>query len=430
MSNLFSEFTQLPRAFFLDMNAFYTSVEQQECPEYRGRPTIVVPVLADNTCAIAASYEAKALGIKTGTGVRLARMAVPDLRIVEARPQLYLDYHHRLVALLKDYFARVKVLSIDEMSCPVSHALYKSPVDEEKLARKVKAHIARELGPYLTCSVGVAPNVFLAKVASERTKPDGLTLWHDHNLPDALFECKLADLPGIGPAMRRRLKEQGVITVETLWQTSAHDLRKLWGSVVGERWWHMLRGSHECDYEPMQRPEEVKKSVGHSNVLAPEYRNVEGARRVLLELFSKALGRLRSYNQAASAVQITVRYRRCHRAKGDPQFTTPEGVWVRRTRKHLHANEELIWLKIVRPIVNAIPDLRPSSEPCFVAILFSELLKEEDQNLSLFEEEDNPRKRLALLVDAVNKQKAGSVRLATFGASDVVPQRIPFGAPE
>ena len=209
MSHLFSEFTQTPRAFFLDMNAFYTSVEQQECPAYRGRPTIVVPMLTDNTCAIAASYEAKALGIKTGTDVRMARGTAPGVQVVAARPHLYLEYHHRLVGVLGDYFTRVDVLSIDEMACPVSHALYKSAADEEKLARRVKERIAKELGPHLKCSVGVAPNVFLAKVASERQKPDGLTIWNDHNLPGALFECKLGDLPGIGPAMRRRPEGPG-----------------------------------------------------------------------------------------------------------------------------------------------------------------------------------------------------------------------------
>lgn len=430
MEHLFAAFNQRPRAFFLDMNAFYTSVEQQECPAYRGQPVIVVPVRTESTCAIAASYEAKALGIKTGTGVRLARTIAPQVHIVEARPALYLDYHRRLVTLLHDYFARVKVLSIDEMTCPVPHALYKSPIHEERLAQRVKEHMARELGSCLTCSVGIAPNVFLAKVASERRKPDGLTIWDDHNLPDALFACKLAALPGIGPALRKRLKEQGVLTVETLWQTSAHDLRKLWGSILGERWYYMLRGSHECDYQPMQQHEEAKKSIGHSNVLAPEYRDVDGARRILLELMHKALQRLRAGDQVASAVQVTVKYRHCLTARAEIRYKTPAGSWVRRSRKHLHTADERVWLPIVRPLVAAIPDLRPGAEPYFVGIVFSELLKEEDKNLSLFDSEDEQRRRLALVVDALNKKKAGSVRLAAFGSEDVVPQRIPFGAPE
>ena len=125
-----------------------------------------------------------------------------------------------------------------------------------------------------------------------------------------------------------------------------------------------------------------------------------------------------------------MKYRRCNGAKGTLKFTTPEGVWTRRSRKHLHASDELTWLKTVRPLLDALPDLRPGAEPAFVGIIFSELLKEEDTNLSLFDEENDPRKRLAIAVDALNKKKTGAVRLAAFSDSDIVPQRIPFGAPE
>jgi DNA polymerase-4 len=218
--------------------------------------------------------------------------------------------------------------------------------------------------------------------------------------------------------------------VETLWQTSAHDLRQLWRSVLGERWYWMLRGHPECDYQPMQRAEAVKKSVGHSNVLAPEHQTLAGAKRILLELIGKALKRLRDYGQMASAVQVTVRYRRCAGAKGPLRFTSPEGVWVRRSRKHRHTNADLTWLYILRPLLEALPDLHPSAQPCYVGVVFSALLKEEDTNLSLFEEENDRARRLALTIDALNSKKPGAVRLAAYGREDAVPQRIPFGAPE
>src|SRR5262249_21919865 len=196
MDTLFPYFQVYPRSFFLDINAFYTSVEQQECQQYRGKPTIVVPVLTGATCAIAASYEAKRIGIKTGTSVMLARVHCPGLQIVEARPEIYLDYHARLVQLLRDQFASVRVLSIDEMACRVPRSLYRSVEDERQLAVAVKARIGEQLGPCMRCSVGIAPNVFLSKVAAERRKPDGLTIWDEQHLPDALFPVRLADLPG------------------------------------------------------------------------------------------------------------------------------------------------------------------------------------------------------------------------------------------
>src|SRR5579871_4362213 len=281
MLPLFPPFTSTPRSFFLDMNAFFASVEQQECAAYRGRPTIVVPLIADTTCALAASYEAKALGIKTGTRVRLARLCCPGLQIVEARPMLYLEYHTRLLAILNDHFVSPRALSIDEFACRVP-SLYRSATEETALARRVKEDIRQQLGSYLTCSVGVGPNVFLAKVAAECRKPNGLTLFNEANLPDALFGLNLGDLPGIGSALKRRLAAAGITTVRGLWEASPTDLRRVWGSVLGVRWYYMLRGSQETDYQPIQAQGTPKKSVSHSHVLAPALRNGEDARRVLL----------------------------------------------------------------------------------------------------------------------------------------------------
>ena len=419
MLPLFPTYQRYPRTFFADMNAFYASVEQQECERYRGKPVIVVPVLADHTCAIAASYEAKRLGIKTGTSVELARATSRDLQIVEARPELYLEVHSRLVQILNHHFVTTKVLSVDEMACRVP-SLCRNKDDETRLAENVKAHICRELGPHLRCSVGIGPNVFLSKVASDRKKPDGLTIWDESNLPDALFDCKLGDLPGIGSAMKRRLKEAGIDCVQGLFDSSPMELRRIWNSVVGERWYWMLRGSQEADYQPALSST-IKKSVGHSNVLAPEHRSVERAKRILLELFSKALKRLRAYDQAASAVQVTIRYRR---QRGS------EGVWTRRSSKHLHANDERTWLRVVRPMLDAVPDLAPTAEPCQVGIVFSGLLLRKDMTLSLFDD-DQEQARLAEVVDVLNRKYKGAVGVASLaGGEQQVPERIAFGAPD
>jgi DNA polymerase IV len=432
MDSLFPLFDAVPRYLFLDMNAFFASCEQQEVETYRGKPTIVVPCMTDSTCAIAASYEAKKLGVKTGTSVRMARY-LPDMQIVESRPELYLKYHARLVHVLNRHFTGVKTLSVDEVACPVPFRLYKTPQDEERLALKVKSDIRNELGEFMRCSVGVGPNVFLAKVAAERQKPDGLTVFSDQNLPDALFDIKLADLPGIGPAMRRRLEAVGIITVQELWEASAEELRRIWGSVVGARWWFMLRGSHDCDYQAFQQASgEKRKSVGHSNVLAPEHRSTEGAKKILLELFSKALKRLRAYNLTASAVQITVRFRRDR----DVSFIKlgwkgSEAEWRKSSRKHLHANDEMTWLKAVRPILDTLPDFSSDAYPVAVNIVFSELLAVQDVNLSLF---DDPmeKMRLAYLIDELNeKYEEQAVQVAGLhGTGGQVPKRIPFGAPD
>ena len=105
------------------MDSFYASIEQMDNPKLKGKPVIVVPCLTDYTCAIAASYEAKALGIKTGTRVLDAKKKSIDLVVLEARPMRYVAVHNKLVKLLNDHFNQVKVLSIDEMSCELPENL-------------------------------------------------------------------------------------------------------------------------------------------------------------------------------------------------------------------------------------------------------------------------------------------------------------------
>ena len=158
---------------FVDLNSYFASVEQEVRPELRGRPVAVVPMMADTTCCIAASYEAKAFGVKTGTIVADAKRMCPGIVLVEGRHELYVEYHHRIVEAVESCLPVTAVLSIDEMACrlmgrerPLLAAL--------ELGRKVKARIRERVGPMLRSSVGLATNRYLAKVASDMEKPDGL----------------------------------------------------------------------------------------------------------------------------------------------------------------------------------------------------------------------------------------------------------------
>lgn len=364
MDTLFPFLRSRSRVLFIDMNAFFASVEQQDRPELRNKPIAVAPVLTDNTCCIAASYEAKAYKIRTGTSVRDALKRCPSLVIVEARPELYLAYHRQIVEIVRQQFQTVKVLSVDEMACRLSPRC-RSADEERAVAEQLRFEISTRLGPHMRCSIGVAPNIFLAKVASDRQKPDGLTIWDDGNLPDALFRVPLADLPGIGAAMMRRLREAGIEDTATLWEESEADLRRLWGSIVGARWWHMLRGSLELDYQPALQGTGPRKSVGHSNVLAPEYRSLAGCKEILLELIGKALKRLRAYRQVASGIRLTIEYRTTRGARRHESY-----VWERSSRRHLHANDDITWLKILLPLLQRAPDYAPTSLPYHVSVTF------------------------------------------------------------
>ncbi len=417
-------FSDRPRQFFIDMNSFFASCEQQDRPELRGKPTIVVPMIADSTCALAASYEAKSYGIKTGTGVGDAKIICPHIQIVEARPRLYLDFNRRILEVLNDHFATINPLSVDEMACRLP-SLVKNREDETRLARGIKEHMRSALGPWLRCSIGVAPNVFLAKVASDCMKPDGLTIWDETNLPVALFKVPIQDLPGIGRGMKKRLAEHSIYTTEDLWGQSPSDLRHAWGSVLGEQWWYMMRGSSVMDYAPSRQAGDVRKSVSQSHVLGPENRTREGAMRVLAELCEKALKRIRTYEQAAGHVSISVRYMDKRGAS-----KTERGLkWHAQGRAASSASDDLTWMRIIRPLLTTLPDGASAGVPLSVAIVFSELVGVKDVNLSLFDETVESQ-ALAETIDHLNRKYSGAVALGRLARKRQVPLRIPFGTPE
>jgi hypothetical protein len=151
---------------FLDLNVFFASCEQQENPALRGQPVIVVQTPTDSAVAIAASYAAKAFGIKTGTLVRDARQLCPNVVPVQANHRLYTEYHERILKAVDTCLPVEKVCSIDEMACKLMGTERQVTVARE-LAVKVKRALREQVGECLTCSIGIAPNVFLGKVGSD-----------------------------------------------------------------------------------------------------------------------------------------------------------------------------------------------------------------------------------------------------------------------
>ncbi|MEZ5386738.1 MAG: hypothetical protein R3F13_14595, partial [Prosthecobacter sp.] len=182
---------------FLDLNSYFASVEQQVRPELRGKPVAVVPVDTDATCAIAASQEAKKFGIKTGTNIGEARRACPDLVTVMASHDVYVDFHHKIIAEVERHFPVHVICSIDEMACKLDAPRRELPVALD-LARRIKRGLREHIGECITCSIGLAPNRFLGKVASDMQKPDGLVTLLAEDLPGRLLDLKLRDLCGIG----------------------------------------------------------------------------------------------------------------------------------------------------------------------------------------------------------------------------------------
>jgi len=203
------------RSLLVDFNSYFASVEQQAEPRLRGKPIGVVPMMADTTVCIAASIEAKRFGVKTGTQLAEARKLCPEIEFVLARHAVYIDYHHRAVAAVDTVVPVREVLSIDEMDCELT-GRWREPERALGLARKVKAVLRETIGECLRTSIGIGPNTFIAKTASDMVKPDGLVVIEQRELPQRLFGLALRDLSGIGKQMEKRLHGHGIRTVEQL----------------------------------------------------------------------------------------------------------------------------------------------------------------------------------------------------------------------
>ncbi len=282
---------------FIDFNSYFASVEQQEKPDLRNRPVAVAPLMSETTCAIAASYEAKAFGIRTGTKIAEARRLCPQLLVTPARHELYVDYHHRLIGEIDRHIPVHKVWSVDEMACKLDIS-ERTPEAAADLARRIKRGIAENVGAHIKSSIGVAPSSLLAKIATDLQKPDGLVILQSEDLPGPLLDLRLTDLPGIGERMRRRLAQAGVDSVAALWALSPKQARAIWGGVGGERFWYALHGFDVPDLA-------TKPSViGHSRVLDPDSRRPSKARLVARTLALKAAFRLRHSGMAAGGFML------------------------------------------------------------------------------------------------------------------------------
>ncbi len=291
--------TQL-RWLYVDFNSYFASVEQQLDPRLRGKPVAVIPVETEYTSAIAASYEAKAFGVKTGTPVHEARKMCPGLICVLGNHQKYVEFHENIIDEIDRHIPVAKVCSIDEMACELMKN-ERSIARVGEIAAAIKAGIAKNIGAYVKCSIGVAPNRYLAKIATDMKKPDGFTILQATDLPHRLEELKLRDLSGVGPNMEVRLNNAGINDIKKLLTLQPKHMRAIWGSLWGEKMWYYLRG-----YDV---PDTVTKnsSIGHSHVLSPEMRPPAEAIKIARRLTVKAAARLRRKDYCAGAFSLSMR---------------------------------------------------------------------------------------------------------------------------
>lgn len=374
---------------FLDLNSFFASVEQQLDESLRGKPVAVVPVMSDSTCAIAASPQAKKFGIKTGTNIGEARRRCPELLLVQARHDHYVEFHHKVIKEVERHFPVQNICSIDEMACKLDGPRRPLPAAMD-LAQRIKHGLRERVGECITCSIGLAPNRFLGKVASDMVKPDGLVVLLKEELPGRLMELELRDLPGIGRKMEPRLNACGIRTMRDLWEGGREDLHRAWGGVCGDRFWHALHGGPSEDEQPVQ-----SKSVGHSQVLAPEMRIPPQAGVVARRLLLKAASRIRRLKYRATHLHVSVRTEDGPKAEAQAKFeAVSDSIALIRTLTKLWQNvmRQARWGR-VKKVAVTLHGLEAESQPQQLD-LFGEGLAEREQ-----------RETLSRVLDEINQKR-------------------------
>lgn len=289
--------------FHVDMDAFYAAIEQRDDPSLRGRPVVVGSAPDKRGVVCTASYEARRYGIRSAMPSRTAYARCPGAVFLRPRMSHYAEISRQLMAIFHRFTPQVEALSIDEAFMDMTSSARGSE-DARVLAGKLKATIRRELG--LTGSVGIAPNKFLAKLASDMDKPDGLTLTPVDPAEIAAF---LAPLPveriwGVGKVTAARLRELNLCAIGDIQRMGREYVLTFMGGNLGEHLWRLAHGIDERRIEA----EHEEKSISNEDTFGEDCADMGEVRRVLLFLAEKVGGRLRQAGKRARTAQIKIRF--------------------------------------------------------------------------------------------------------------------------
>lgn len=394
-----------------DINSFFASCEQQFDPRLRNKPLVVVPSLTDSTSVIAASYEAKLKGIKTNTRVSDAKKMCPGLILKVGNHRLYTEIHHQIIKACSEILPVKKVLSIDEMAFELL-GRERNLAEALKIAQKMKDHVIKNVGSEIKSSVGLGPNILIAKIASDMMKPNGLVAISESQILEKLGPLPIEVIPGVGRQMKQRLNQKSYYFIKDMLGVSEFELQKHWGSILGLRIAKELKGE-----DLLFRPELEKKSLGHEHILPPQLRNFKMAHQVALKLLMKALFRMREKNLKNKTLKLNLTLQDASHFENSISFNETNDTFF-------HTRQlQILWDKMEKEI--------GYKKPFKVHIGLAQLIQttnglENQEQLSFF---DSPKSnQINLALDTINKRfGANSLYLAnTHSVIDHAKTRISF----
>ncbi|NLA42588.1 hypothetical protein GX865_00290 [Candidatus Saccharibacteria bacterium] len=396
-----------PLIMHIDLNSCFATIEQQSRPLLRNRPVAVLNRRTEYTSVVTASYEAKKLGVNVGMKFRDAKLICPGIVGLESDPPKYRYVYRKLMSILEDYSAHIRMKSVDEGVIDFSQStrLYQR-ADLLEVGREIKQRLRAEVGSYMRCNVGIGPSRFLAKTAANLNKPDGLTVIDHTNLRQVYSKLQLEDLTGIARGYSKRLRQAGILTPLDFLNASCEVLEEIvFKSICGRRWHQRLRGWEvdDMDYE--------LKTVGRQFVLDGAGLGYDDILRRLHGLSEDVAIKLRSQQVQAYGVRI---YAKTHHV----------GTWRSYARLPRPFNDEKTIFSAVKQLSKEMP------LPCYeVGVTCYSLTSEEDYQLSIFLEEDKKTTAITNAIDNINKFWGDhTVHSAdTLGINGRMKRKIPFG---
>ena len=307
-----------PTIFHIDMDAFYAAIEQRDNPALRGMPVVVGSPPDQRGVVCTCSYEARRYGVRSAMPSRTAYARCPEAVFIRPRMDHYSAVSRQLMDILRDVTSKIEKLSIDEAFLDVSDRV-KPETIIQRPAQWIKDRIQKKLG--LTASIGVGPNKFLAKLASDLEKPDGLTVtpWEPEAITAFLAPFPVTKIWGVGKVTAQRLKEANLSTISDVQHMGKTYLYQLFSKTFADHLWDL---AHGVDHRQVETEHE-EKSISNEETFAMDCADRREVRDILMFLVRKVGARLRQSGKLAATLQIKVRFSDFRTITRQRTFETP-----------------------------------------------------------------------------------------------------------
>lgn len=382
----------------LDMDSYFASVEQQRCPELRGRPIGISGKPGTRTVVAAASREAKKFGVKSGMSTWEAQKLCPTIQFVEGNVKRYQKVTRTWVQILREFSPTLEIFSIDEAFIDITetHPLFGGPWT---ISRQIKQEIRQKLGAYITGSIGIARNKLLSKLVCKWVKPNGIYLLENRRIREILATTPAEEICGIGPKTSQKLAQLGIKTIQDIGDYPLENLRAnfgIWGETL-KLWGQGIDPSPVIPYWKRS----LEKSISHSFTLPKHVYTFSAAQPVLFRLCERLARELRQKGFHGRTITLSLRRQ----------------DFANRTIQHkLHqpTSDARRIFEVCRTLQQAT---RGFENVRLVGVAVSDLISERDLPLRLFED---PWEKILMAMDQLNRRFGETVVHAGSLAADKI----------